>query len=338
MNEPLASVIVPVYNRREYLSECVESILSQTMQDFELILVDDGSTDQSGEECQERYGADGRVHILRQEHSGVGAARNMGLEAARGKFVTFVDSDDFIARESLAILVSLAQETETDIVWSLGDFILPGATNQLVDNPWNGTLKGHSYDSLPVWLPDDIGERLDMAFSNLDLCPNVWNKLYRRAFLEKYHIRFPEDMEIDEDFQFNFACFCHAHRIRLTDRHYYVYRITEESSMRTSSAERAIHRIVQAIIFAMRHAGETMERVPYFHEHPEYEKRYREAFLIWQSRPFQEYGLYPTPERWVKYVQPQIEQELRDIFGQDAWLVSWLLNQFEKELARANES
>ena len=93
--EPVVSVIIPVYNAEHYLERCLESIQRQSFRDFELILVDDGSADRSPEICREYQARDSRVQVLRQQNAGPGAARNTGLDAARGEYVTFVDSDDF---------------------------------------------------------------------------------------------------------------------------------------------------------------------------------------------------------------------------------------------------
>ena len=96
MTTPVLSIIVPVYNVEKYLARCIDSILAQTFTDFELILVDDGSTDNSGEICDEYAGKDPRIIVIHKENGGVSSARNHGLDIARGEYITFVDSDDQI--------------------------------------------------------------------------------------------------------------------------------------------------------------------------------------------------------------------------------------------------
>ena len=95
------SVIVPVYNTEKYLHRCVDSILAQTFTDFELLLIDDGSTDSSGAICDEYAQKDSRVRVFHKENGGVSSARNLGLDKAKGKWVTFVDSDDWIKESFL---------------------------------------------------------------------------------------------------------------------------------------------------------------------------------------------------------------------------------------------
>lgn len=114
---PAVSVVIPVYNVEQYLCECVDSVLNQTMQDFEIILVDDGATDSSGAIC-DRYGIqDPRIRVIYQENGGLSAARNTGLDAAAGEYVYFLDSDDYIAPHSLEVLTALAGQEQADVVF-----------------------------------------------------------------------------------------------------------------------------------------------------------------------------------------------------------------------------
>ena len=97
----MVSIIVPIYNVEQYISKCIESILAQTYRDFELILVDDGSPDNCGKICDEYAKQDSRVHVIHQENSGLSAARNAGIDDAKGEYIMFVDSDDFITDNML---------------------------------------------------------------------------------------------------------------------------------------------------------------------------------------------------------------------------------------------
>lgn len=113
---PELSIIVPVYKVEPYLPKCIDSILSQTFTDFELILIDDGSPDRCGEICEEYAAKDDRIVVIHQANKGVSAARNAGLDIAKGKYIGFVDSDDWIEPEMYEKMVSVSKETNTDIV------------------------------------------------------------------------------------------------------------------------------------------------------------------------------------------------------------------------------
>lgn len=110
------SVIIPVYNVAAYLSICIESVLSQDYSALEIILIDDGSTDESGKICDEYARNDKRIHVIHQNNSGAAAAKNMGLKAATGKYLSFVDSDDFLEPDAYSHMVQVIQENKADVV------------------------------------------------------------------------------------------------------------------------------------------------------------------------------------------------------------------------------
>ncbi len=115
MNTPEISVIVPVYNVQDYLVRCVDSILAQTFRDFELILVDDGSTDRSGEMCDTLAGTDPRIRVIHKKNGGLSDARNAGIEAARGEYLSFIDSDDYAEPDMLAVLYGQIAAREAQV-------------------------------------------------------------------------------------------------------------------------------------------------------------------------------------------------------------------------------
>ena len=113
---PLVSVVVPVYNAEPYLRECLDSLFGQTLKEIEIIAVDDGSTDGSGKILDEFAARDRRLKVIHQENAGVSAARNRGIKAARGRYLTFVDADDRIDRQALGYLCFEAERLQTDIL------------------------------------------------------------------------------------------------------------------------------------------------------------------------------------------------------------------------------
>ena len=116
-NQPLVSVIIPVYNVEEYLCECVDSVINQTYKNLEIILVDDGSTDSSGKICDDYAEKDERIRVIHKNNSGPSKTRNVGLEHAKGKYIYFLDSDDYIELNALEMLVQAAETNDADLVF-----------------------------------------------------------------------------------------------------------------------------------------------------------------------------------------------------------------------------
>lgn len=169
------SVIVPVYNVEKYLKRCINSILNQTFKNFELILVNDGSTDNSLNICKNYKEKDGRIQLISQTNKGLSAARNTGLKYAKGKYVCFVDSDDFIEKEYFSLLLSNIEKYNSDI--AMCEYYL---TNE----------EGRKYSISRLNEPKDIhvlsGEKTFSYFYKEDCVPNVvaWNKIYLRSLFD----------------------------------------------------------------------------------------------------------------------------------------------------------
>lgn len=171
MDSPTISVIVPVYNVEQYLKECVDSILNQTFRDFELILVDDGSTDKSGMICDAYANEDPRIIVFHQQNAGAAAARNRGLDVARGEYIAFVDSDDAINNTYLQKLLCSIMEKQADVSmcqWSNSDNILTA------DEKAEGIDKVMSGRETSIIRFDHTGE--------MSIAP--WSKLISRILLK----------------------------------------------------------------------------------------------------------------------------------------------------------
>ena len=129
------SIIIPVYNVEKYLDRCVESVLAQSFRDFEVLLIDDGSPDNSGRMCDEWALKDSRIKVIHQKNTGLSGARNTGLRNAQGEYVTFVDSDDLIAENMMATLIERVEKDDLDAVWcSYYRFFNDDITNRSVRN------------------------------------------------------------------------------------------------------------------------------------------------------------------------------------------------------------
>ena len=188
---PKVSVIVPVYNAEKYLERCFDSFLHQSFQNFELILVDDGSTDGSGGLCDKFSTLNKNVFVNHQENQGVSAARQVGLETAKGEYVIFADPDDWVEQDMLEHLVSVAEKEIADVV--ICDFFINVSES-------DGRLKQQKPHDLK---PDTILRQLLTG----ELHGSTWNKLYRRDKLLKLDVSFPPRINYCEDLWFNCILF-----------------------------------------------------------------------------------------------------------------------------------
>lgn len=183
MNIPQISVIVPVYNVEKYLSRCIESILSQTFTDFELLLIDDGSTDRSGEICDEYAKKDARIRVLHKENGGVASARQMGIDKAMGKYSIHADGDDWAESKMLEKMFLRIIETNADMV--IADYFH--------DN--NGqSIYIQQRNSNKIFSLDILNEILVGYLSG-----SLWNKLIRHSLYQDYNIKFIQNINFCED-------------------------------------------------------------------------------------------------------------------------------------------
>lgn len=201
---PKISVIVPVYNGAEFLRSCVDSILAQSFCDLEIILVDDGSTDESPEICDRYAAQDKRVICIHQENAGAAAARNCGLKASTGKYIAFVDSDDWIDQDMYETMVNAAEERNCDLV--ICDCLKESEAGSCI---YTHELPGGYYDReamvaqyFPQLLMPDSME-YPVTISN-------WLLLIRRETIEENRLSFPEGMRFSEDLLFGSEVGCYA--------------------------------------------------------------------------------------------------------------------------------
>ncbi len=195
---PTVSIIVPVYNAETYIHRCIDSILTQEFKDFELLLIDDGSSDSSGGICDQYADQDSRVRVIHKENSGVSDTRNLALGMARGMYLQFLDSDDWITPDATKLLVRAAEEYHCDLV--IADFYR--VVGDLV------ARKGDIEESR-VLTREEFAEH--MMENPADFYYGVlWNKLYRRDIVEKHQLRMDSRISWCEDFMFNLEYLLHA--------------------------------------------------------------------------------------------------------------------------------
>lgn len=216
------SIILPVYNGEKFLPLCLNSIMQQTFKDFELICVDDGSTDKSLDILKKYASHDDRIRILRQQNMHVGVARNNGLAKARGRYVIFLDADDIFAPDLLQCLYDRAETTNSDICFCAADHF---------DSATGRRLGRMDFTMNLSQCPKEIFSWRDKPHEFFRCtCPAPWNKLYRREFLDKTGIRFP-DLHTAEDLYF-FACtMAAAERISYVDKSLVNYRDNNKDSL-----------------------------------------------------------------------------------------------------------
>lgn len=211
MEQPLISIIVPVYNAEPYLDNCLDSIAAQTWENLEVWLVDDGSTDASPALCDARAAADSRFHVLHQANAGVSAARNAALERATGQYLQFVDGDDYLPSTATERLVRTAGATGADLV--IGRFWRVAGTRK--------ALQGHIRR-------DGVFTRREFAEEMLKAPANfyygvLWNKLYRRSIVEEGRLRCDPEVSWCEDFLFNLEYIRRTRLIAATAQPVYCY-------------------------------------------------------------------------------------------------------------------
>ena len=216
------SVLMPVYNSEKFLLETVQAVINQSYINWELILVDDGSTDNSKEICTKLMNDDKRIKYIFQENLGVSHTRNVALENAQGKYIVFVDSDDLIHEDYLKILINSIEKNNSDI--SVCNFIERKISNT-----------GKVEDITREFYPKEVMEMSEMKdyimdFGNSGLLNPLWNKIYKREIIENNNITFDEKVETGEDFIFNLQYFRKVKKISfIKDSLYYYIRRNNNS-------------------------------------------------------------------------------------------------------------
>ena len=226
---PELSIIVPVFNIKNYLTDCVESILAQSFKNFELILVDDGSSDGSSELCDEYKEKDTRIIVIHQKNSGVSIARNKGVSIARGKWIGFVDGDDWIEPDTYQKSLQKANEIAADVIqWNLY-YENNNTKKRLISNEIpEGVMLFEKEIDYPWWIAV------------------VWNKIFKRDLIVKNQIIFPEGIAVSEDTQFAFLAYANSNRVYMMQDCFYHYRIREDSAVNTMTIQK-IENKVEAI-------------------------------------------------------------------------------------------
>lgn len=214
---PTVSIIVPVYNAEKTIGRCIDSILGQQYTDFELLLVDDGSKDGSGAICDSYALADSRVQVIHKENTGVSDTRNIGISRARGVYLQFLDSDDWITPDATKLLVEAAGEHNCDLV--ISDFyrVVGERVSRKGDIDEDRVLTREEYAAHMMEQPADFYYGV------------LWNKLYRRDIVADHHLQMDPEISWCEDFMFNLEYIRHAQRFYALQVPIYYYVKTKGS-------------------------------------------------------------------------------------------------------------
>lgn len=224
---PKFSIVVPMYNVERFLPKCVDSLCSQTLKDIEIIMVDDGSPDRCGEIAEAYALKDSRVQVVHRVNGGLGPARNSGMEIARGEYIGFVDSDDWVDSNMFERLYAAASDYQADIVFTGLRTVRHGEVVSVREHPFAGktlqggddilTLRASFYGAAPMRVLDD------------PVPISVWVAGYRRDFIENHHLRFL-DIRSEDKFFNTYACRV-AKTVTCIDGAPYCYRKDDQSSI-----------------------------------------------------------------------------------------------------------
>ena len=218
----MISIIVPVYNVKLYLEECVKSILKQKYSNFECILIDDGSTDGSATICDSLAKLDDRIKVVHQKNTGVSSARNRGIEMAQGEWISFVDSDDWIGDDYLSnMFVDKKEEAADLIITGVEQVFANGNSIALVPNHIDSLHLNHI----------SLDEFVDLNRKYLLYGPVA--KLYRTSIINNHNIRFDKSISYGEDLLFNYAYLDKAETVSSKDKCSYYYRKIESDTLST---------------------------------------------------------------------------------------------------------
>lgn len=218
----LVSIIIPIYNVEKYLEKCIKSIINQTYRNLEIILIDDGSTDESGKICEKYKEQDNRIIFINKKNGGSASAKNEGLKVAKGYYITFVDSDDFIEPDMIEYMVNIIKKYNSDIIQCS------------FTNLYKNTEKFKQYKIVEQKISSK--DFLELFLTKWDNSL-FWNKLFKREVIE--NIVFKEGRCIDDEF-FTYKCVINSKSIVTSNKIVYNYRMRKSGVMKSESSQKQI--------------------------------------------------------------------------------------------------
>lgn len=228
----LVSIIIPVYNAGKVIRRCIDSLLVQTFTDFQIIVVNDGSTDNSEEICREYEQNNAKIKLISIPNSGVGTARNIGIDAAEGKYVGFIDADDYVHKEYVEKLVSLYENN--DVHMAICGFMEIWGEKIVFETSGDKTYL-------------DCNKAQTLLLKENYYRGYVWNKLFERTIIQKHHLRFDENIAIWEDVQFVFRYMNIVDKIVYDPKPMYYYMFSANSSSNLENNNKALSKAYSVI-------------------------------------------------------------------------------------------
>lgn len=232
--EKIVSIIIPVYNAEKYLGYCLNSIASQTYRNLEIILVNDGSTDDSLKICNNYAFLDSRIRVIDIPNAGVSNARNVGLKAATGEYIEFADADDVLNPQMVETLVDKMDTYQSDLVICGFEMVSLNSNQQPQDIiHFNSASLGEEC----VYTQQLFFEKLSCILWRTSLLECPWNKMFRKDIIRNYNLQFPIDKSLGEDFCFNIDYFAYVNKVViLSDELYYYMQINQTALTRKFQA------------------------------------------------------------------------------------------------------
>lgn len=321
---PLVSIVVPVYNVEKYLPKCIESILTQSFTDFELILVDDGSPDNCGAICDEYARKDDRIHVIHKENGGVSGARNVALECVTGKYLTFCDSDDKYAPDWLADLLSAMEETAADMV--VGGYARVAEDGRELSRKsiFAGVIDCTSLEQKVDYCIREVLEYRQGW--------EIWTRLFRTDIIRNHNIRFCEDCQnFAEDLGFTLEYSLYADRVTAIDEAGYLYTVRTDSMMRSSVGKIKLNSVNEVALsllekLPVQFVDKKWKHIPCVFHYLIMQNQYQAMIECGQYRHFHDYitqvSRYGEWKYWTRQIL-RYRKELQSLVGtqQSRWII-----------------
>ena len=326
---PAISIIVPVYKVELYIKQCVDSILKQTFQDFEVILVDDATPDNSFKICQKLYGGNDKFKFVRHEKNlGLGEARNTGMKHAAGKYIYFLDSDDFILPKTLERFYNAAEKTNAQVIHAAGWYELWQDEAEPILKK-NLKLRWNRYNQ-EGFLTDNVVQRLEKHWKDYITWSMAWLSFCRRDFLERHKIEFLPILSEDETF--NFALFTFAEKYYIIRDALYIYRRRTGSIMTSTDLDK-FSKAIRSIVIGATYVQSLLEQTPKFKGYELWREGMMNAFF---HRFFMTHtAAYYMDLKMDPAKNAVVEKTLADFFAENAPFAKFFFNGFHLYRRRA---